>query len=267
MTLFPTARRLHLCGLAALAGLLMLTAGRPVFAAEGVVRISDRSGGTIVQTGYSEACATSPGGCSTESCNNGACGDGACGNCGNGCRCACGSDCKCGNGCCGSHGMLGKLFGRKCKCGPNCQCGKAVGYGICGKCGRHGQLFGNGLCGHCCGICCLPGIPIPCLGIPVPGCCGRGALGGCYGRVYALNPYYHDFRDGAVYAAQGYNAPIAVPLAPNVDYQYNYGWGIPSSRLTPVSRVVPSPYGPQPTYQVPPGYTASGAMVPPAPAQ
>jgi hypothetical protein len=261
MRTFPTARRLRVCGLAALAGLLMLSVGRPAIAGEGVVRISDKNGSKIVQTGHnvvqtghSEACATSPG-CATDLCG----GDG----CGNGCRCACGSDCKCGKGCCGSHGMLGKLFGRKCKCGPNCQCGKSMGYGICGKCGRHGEIFGNGLCGHCCGC----GIPIPCLGIPVPGCFGYGALGGCYGRVYAVNPYYHDFRDGAVYAAQGYNAPIAVPLAPNVDYQYNYGWGIPSSRLTPVSRVVPSPYGPQPTFQVPAGYTASGAMVPPAPAE
>jgi hypothetical protein len=160
--------------------------------------------------------------------------------------------------------MLGRLFGRnKCKCGPDCQCGKSIGNGICGKCGRHGELFGNGLCGHCCCI----GIPVPCLGIPVPGCFGYGALGGHYGRVYAVNPYYHDFRDGAVYAAQGYNAPIAVPLAPNVDYQMNYGWGVPSSRMTPVSRVVPSPYGPQPTYQVPAGYAASGTMVPPAPVE
>ena len=109
------------------------------------------------------------------------------------------------------------------------------------------------------GIPCI-GIPVP--GIPVPGCLAGahgGALAGTYGRVYALNPYYHDFRDGAVYAAQGYNAPIAVPLAPNVDYTMNYGWGIPSSRLTPISRVVPSPYGPQPTYAVPQGYVPLGA--------
>ncbi|MBA3313543.1 MAG: hypothetical protein H0T47_09700 [Planctomycetaceae bacterium] len=260
MRTFPTARRLSVCGLAALAGLLLLTAGRPVSAAEGVVRVSDRASN---QTGHTDACTTSTAGCATD-----ACGDG----CGNGCPC--GSNCKCGKGCCGGNGLLGKLFGRNgkngsngCKCGSNCPCGKSIGHGICGKCGRHGELFGNGMCGHCCGICCFPGIPIPCLGVPVPGCFGQGAIGGCYGRVYAVNPYYHDFRDGAVYAAQGYNAPIAVPLAPNVDYQMNYGWGVPSSRMTPVSRVVPSPYGPQPTYQVPAGYTASGAMVPPAPAQ
>ena len=35
------------------------------------------------------------------------------------------------------------------------------------------------------------------------------------------------------------NVPVAMPLAPNVEHQYNYGWGIPSSRLTPISRFIP----------------------------
>jgi len=29
-----------------------------------------------------------------------------------------------------------------------------------------------------------------------------------------------------------------VPMAPVVNHTYNYGWGIPSSRLTPVSHPV-----------------------------
>lgn len=62
-----------------------------------------------------------------------------------------------------------------------------------------------------------------------------------YGMDYAVNPEYFDRRDGRLYAAQGYGIPMAVPLAPNVGYTYNYGWGIPSSRLTPVSRFVPHP--------------------------
>jgi len=69
---------------------------------------------------------------------------------------------------------------------------------------------------------------------------GAGGAGvpwvGKYSRVYPQDPHYFDQRDGQTYAAQGYGAPIAVPLAPVVGHTYNYGWGIPSSRLTPVSR-------------------------------
>lgn len=58
---------------------------------------------------------------------------------------------------------------------------------------------------------------------------------GHYSRVYPVDPYHADSRDGSVYAAQGYGVPISVPLAPVVGHQFNYGWGIPSSRLTPIS--------------------------------
>lgn len=178
--------------------------------------------------------------------------------------CKCGANCRCGKGV--HSGLFGKMFGTRaanCPCGPGCRCGQGtgssgrfladingdgradyVGKGRCRHCGRYGRLYGRRHCGLCCGI-------------PIPGFLAGGhggAIGGSYARVYAVNPYYHDFRDGAVYAATGYNAPISVPLAPNVDYQWNYGWGIPSSRLTPVSRVVPSPYAVQPTYTVPAGY-------------
>ncbi len=69
---------------------------------------------------------------------------------------------------------------------------------------------------------------------------GAGGAGvpwvGKYSRVYPQDPYYFDGRDGQAWAAQGYGVPMAVPLAPVVGHTYNYGWGIPSSRLTPVSR-------------------------------
>ncbi len=61
---------------------------------------------------------------------------------------------------------------------------------------------------------------------------------GHYKMIYAVDPYHFDQRDGQLYGAQGYGVPIAVPLAPNVHHTYNYGWGIPSSRLTPVTRIV-----------------------------
>lgn len=69
---------------------------------------------------------------------------------------------------------------------------------------------------------------------------GAGApLFGCYSRVYPDNVNHFDGRDGQLYSAQGYGVPIAVPLAPTVGHTYNYGWGVPSSRLTPVSRLAP----------------------------
>lgn len=72
------------------------------------------------------------------------------------------------------------------------------------------------------------------------GCGGTGCPPvGFYNMVYAVDPYHHDQRDGQVYSAQGSGVPMAVPLAPNVRHTYNYGWGIPSSRLTPISRVAP----------------------------
>lgn len=58
---------------------------------------------------------------------------------------------------------------------------------------------------------------------------------GTYDITYAVNPCYFDRRDGRVYSAAGYGVPMAVPLAPNVGYTYNHGWGVPSSRLTPIS--------------------------------
>jgi len=75
-------------------------------------------------------------------------------------------------------------------------------------------------------------------------------LAGCYRMVYPVDPGYFDRRDGQVYAAPGYGGPVSVPLAPVVNSTYNYGWGIPSSRLTPILHPatqapvsqIPSPY-------------------------
>jgi hypothetical protein len=73
---------------------------------------------------------------------------------------------------------------------------------------------------------------------------GKGtALVGHYSMVYPVNPDYQDPRDCQVYSAQGYYGPVAVPLAPVVNHTYNYGWGVPSSRLTPVSHPIANPYG------------------------
>ncbi|HID23014.1 MAG TPA: hypothetical protein EYP14_11520 [Planctomycetaceae bacterium] len=72
------------------------------------------------------------------------------------------------------------------------------------------------------------------------GCCGAGCppFGG-YHVVYAVRPDYFDPRDGQIVAAPGIGVPMAVPLAPNVHYSYNYSHGVPSSRITPISDVIP----------------------------
>ncbi|MEK6248016.1 MAG: hypothetical protein N2C12_07540, partial [Planctomycetales bacterium] len=64
---------------------------------------------------------------------------------------------------------------------------------------------------------------------------------GCYKIAYPVNPQHFDGRDGAMYSAQGYGVNVSVPLAPNVGAAYNYGWGIPSSRLTPIANRLPGP--------------------------
>lgn len=72
------------------------------------------------------------------------------------------------------------------------------------------------------------------------GCCGQGCPPvGCYGITYADDPGYADSRDAQQYGVQGYGTPMTVPLAPNVRYSYNYSWGTPSSRLTPVGSYDP----------------------------
>ncbi|QDT66066.1 hypothetical protein [Calycomorphotria hydatis] len=180
------------------------------FAAEedGVVRISDKSASS--QAGEDIQPTTF---CSK--CNSG------CGSCTQGCESGCTSGCKAG-------------------CQHGCQsCGKGwygggYGYGGCpygGMCGC--QACKSGMYGYF-GLC---------------GCCGGGCgLAGAYSRVYAVNPYHFDSRDGQIYASAQYGVPTSVPLATNVRHTYNYGWGIPSSRITPLSRTVPNPYVAGPTY-------------------
>ena len=53
------------------------------------------------------------------------------------------------------------------------------------------------------------------------------------GSLYTYQTYYSDPRDTRVYSSQIYNTPVTVPVAPIVR-TYNYGWGIPSARLSPI---------------------------------
>ena len=206
-------------------------------------------------------CPSCDGGCGVATACDGGCCDGACGN-------ACCEGGACGNGSCGSGSCLGG-FGLCCpacgsRCGP---------LGVCRTCGvagvpcrtmRGGRgLVLPGLPGACLpGAPCLPGLgllgrgipywtpdggPEACylaslLGIGANACNGRHGLLGTYNHVYAVNPGYSDRREGQVWAAAGTGVPTAVPLAPNVRHTMEYGWGLPSSRLVPISRPAPPSY-------------------------
>ncbi len=176
----------------------------------------------------------------------------------------CSTTSDCTTGCCPSDicfsdcdPVIGRRFGRRCGGG---MCGDGFGGRLRG--GRYGGMSGDGFCedGSCgrrgCRRCGGGGIGGGNLihnelartcawarlkfGYFVPtGSCGYGTPPfGHYSMVYPVNPQHFDARDGQVYAAQGYAGPVAVPLAPVVNHTYNYGWGIPSSRLTPVSHPV-----------------------------
>ncbi|HIF00950.1 MAG TPA: hypothetical protein EYG03_27620 [Planctomycetes bacterium] len=73
------------------------------------------------------------------------------------------------------------------------------------------------------------------------GCCGQGCPPlGKYQVTYANDPGYADHRDnGQAYGVQGYGVPLSVPLAPTVRQSYNYSWGTPSSRITPLGNYTP----------------------------
>jgi hypothetical protein len=89
------------------------------------------------------------------------------------------------------------------------------------------------------------------------GVCAGAPLAGHYSIAYPVDPSYFDRRDGQVYAAAGYGGPVSVPLAPVVNHAYNYGWGIPSSRLTPVLHPVtqtPMSMVPRPSPATPVAY-------------
>ena len=82
------------------------------------------------------------------------------------------------------------------------------------------------------------------------GCCGQGCPPvGKYCVTYADNPGYADPRDGGQpYGVQGYGVPMTVPLAPTVRQAYNYSWGTPSSRITPLGSYSGSAAAPQQLY-------------------
>lgn len=221
----------------------------------------------------------SGGGCGTSSCGSASCGSGSCGttswgsaSCGSG---ACSSG-ACGSASFGSaRGGLfkagtarlggGSMFGGRNRTANNCNPRRMrnSGYGN-GYSRRMASLLRGGGCGGnsaSAGACGGTGVSSNSFwgrssstyqarnaqlsqhlfGWLIPS--GNGGMGsppfGKYHVTYAQDANYFDQRDGGVYGAQGYGTHVTVPLAPNVRHAYNYGWGLPSSRITRISNVAP----------------------------
>lgn len=65
-------------------------------------------------------------------------------------------------------------------------------------------------------------------GGPIGNCQVNGRFRYCRPEPFSRN----DCRDQYLFSAPGYGVPVTVPMAPVVCRQYNYGWGLPASRLT-----------------------------------
>lgn len=162
-------------------------------------------------------CCPSPGctdqaGCCNEGCDGCACGD----------RC-CGDGCSCG--CCYGPGYESRMVTLFAKPLPkNCNNGrypKRLWRGHQMNYLARNQRLAN----------CLFGWMVP---------SGCAPPVGCYKITYADQPGARHPQDGGmVYGAQGYGTHVSVPLPPNVHYSYNYSWGTPASRLTPVGHYTP----------------------------
>lgn len=170
------------------------------------------------------------------------------GSCTTGCTSAGCRNGHCNNGHCWNGHCLNGHFnnGRHCWLGPNGGWGWWNGRGHGHYCPLHKKWCYDDECDECeddrchCPLCCWKHL----LYGDCPGGGGwhREIPPFChYNMAYPVNPYHFDQRDGRIYAAQGYGHPVGVPLAPNVEHAYNYGWGVPSSRLTPVSRMPGAP--------------------------
>ncbi len=186
------------------------------------------------------------------SCGDASCGEGCYESCYEGCYDGCAEGCDSGQ-CCGCD---------ICLCNP-CYCNGSDGCDSCYGSGynqRMCTLFARPAKGSKNLACrawrgqqhnflnrnqrlsnCLFGWMVP------SGSCGQGTPPvGKYRVTYADQPDYADARDGQLYGVQGYGMPMTVPTAPTVRYAYNYSWGTPASRLTPLST-----YNPQTSPQHP----------------
>ncbi len=69
--------------------------------------------------------------------------------------------------------------------------------------------------------------------------CGRFDAWKWRHNYHPVRPGYADPRNAQVYSAEGYGVPVSAPLAPVTGDMWNYGYGVPAARITPLG---PPPY-------------------------
>jgi len=108
------------------------------------------------------------------------------------------------------------------QCGPACgTCQQSgCGRGHCGHGCRHGHCGGCGHCGHC--------------------------LHGHYGKHEAIDKRYFLRSQGKSWHSAWYDPaegrPIALVVPPTAEFQAQYSWGVPSSRVMPIYHQFRRPY-------------------------
>jgi hypothetical protein len=129
-----------------------------------------------------------------------------------------------------------------------------VGSAGCGPGGcRHGAGCHNGGCrhGHCGhkGLCCRHGHGCHHCGCghPVGGPCSYGCEGGLCGDKHGVYAHRYFLRSqGKSWHSGWYDPwegrPIALVVPPTAEFQTQYGWGVPSSRVAPIYHQFRRPY-------------------------
>jgi hypothetical protein len=120
-----------------------------------------------------------------------------------------------GAACQGHHGAA---------CGP-AACGRPCGHGHC--CQR--QCCPGGHCGHCCLGACCHGL-----------CDGHWLHHDVYEKRYFLRSQGKSWHSAWYDPAEG--RPIALVVPPTAEFQTQYGWGVPSSRVAPLYHQFRRPY-------------------------
>ncbi|MFM7107548.1 MAG: hypothetical protein ACKOZU_02930 [Planctomycetaceae bacterium] len=133
-----------------------------------------------------------------------------------------------GRGACGScTSGVGAGYARA-ACMPG-RCGNGVtacGPRGCGPCGS-----GHGCRRPCCPDVCCPG---PCEG------CGHCIHHDVYEKRYFLRSQGKSWHSAWYDPAEG--RPIALVVPPTAEFQSQYGWGVPSSRVAPIYHQFRRPY-------------------------
>ena len=119
--------------------------------------------------------------------------------------------------------------------GPGCS-GVETGYSGRGHCGR-------GRCGHSHGGDCRHVIHAQCSRCGGHGCglCGPGACkGDAWEKRYFLRSQGKSWHSAWYDPAEG--RPIALVVPPTAEFQTQYSWGVPSSRVAPIYHQFRRPY-------------------------